>query len=112
MASADFERIGNLSVNTGFRAFIEGELLPAIDFDAGEFWRGLESLVEDLTPVNLELLDVRDAMQQQIDDWHGLRADAPLDHAEYVAFLKDIGYLCEPGEPFQISTEDADPEIA
>ena len=35
MASADFERIGSLSVNTGFRAFIEDELLPAIDFDAG-----------------------------------------------------------------------------
>jgi len=112
MASANFERIGNLSVNTGFRAFIEDELLPAIDFDAGEFWQGLESLVEDLTPVNCELLDVRDAMQQQIDDWHGLHAEAPLDHADYVTFLKSIGYLCESGEPFQISTEGADPEIA
>lgn len=112
MASADNERIGNLSVNTGFRAFIEVELLPAIDVDAGKFWHGLESLVEDLTPVNRDLLHVRDAMQHQIDDWHGLRADVPLDHAEYVAFLKDIGYLHESGEPFQISTEGADPEIA
>jgi malate synthase len=112
MASADFERIGNLSVNTGFRAFIEDELLPAIDFDAGEFWQGLESLVEDLTPANRNLLHVRDVMQQQIDDWHGLHAEAAPDHAGYVAFLKDIGYLCEPGAPFQISTEGADPEIA
>lgn len=112
MASMHSDQIGNLSVNTGFRAFIEDELLPAIDFDAGEFWQGLESLIEDLTPVNRDLLHVRDAMQQQIDDWHGLQADAPLDHAEYVAFLKDIGYLQESGEPFQISTEGADPEIA
>ena len=112
MASRDSEQIGNLSVNTAFRAFIEAELLPAIDVDAGEFWRGLETLIEDLTPVNRDLLLLRDAMQQQIDDWHGLRADAPLDHAEYVAFLKDIGYLHESGEPFQISTEGVDPEIA
>ena len=112
MASRDTEQIGNLSVNTGFRAFIEDELLPAIDVDAGEFWQGLESLIEDLTPVNRDLLLLRDAMQQQIDDWYGLRADAPLDHAEYVAFLKDIGYLHESGEPFKISTEGVDPEIA
>jgi len=44
MASMDSEQIGNLSVNTGFRAFIEDELLPAIDVDAGGFWQGLESL--------------------------------------------------------------------
>ncbi len=112
MPSADFERIGSLSVNPAFRAFVENELLPAIDFDAGEFWRGLESLIADLTPSNRNLLHVRDVMQQQIDDWHGLRQDVPLDHAEHVAFLRDIGYLCEPGEPFQISTEGVDPEIA
>jgi malate synthase len=34
------------------------------------------------------------------------------DAAAYQAFLTDIGYLCPQPEPFQISTEGVDPEIA
>jgi malate synthase len=112
MASTEHVQVGNLSVDRGFRAFIEHEVLPAIGLDADGFWRDLGSLVEDLTPVNRELLRVRDAMQQQIDDWHGLHPDRSFDHEEYVGFLKDIGYLVEPGEPFEITTADVDPEIA
>ena len=112
MASTEHEKIGNLSVDRAFRAFIEHEVLPATGLDADHFWRGLESLVEDLTPTNRDLLRLRDAMQQRIDDWHGLHADRPIDHDEYVAFLKEIGYLLEPGEPFKIATAGVDAEIA
>jgi malate synthase len=112
MASTEHVQVGNLSVERGFRAFIEHEVLPAIGLDADGFWQGLESLVEDLTPTNRELLRLRDAMQQRIDDWHGLHADGPIEHDEYVAFLRDIGYLLEPGEPFEITTAGVDAEIA
>ena len=112
MASTEFEQVGNLSVHREFRAFIEDEVLPAIGLNADQFWQGLESLLDELTPINRELLRVRDAMQQQIDDWHGLQPDGPIDHAAYRAFLSDIGYLKEPGEPFLISTAGVDPEIA
>ena len=40
------------------------------------------------------------------------RAGKPLVHAEYEAFLREIGYLVPEPAPFQISTTNVDPEIA
>ena len=104
--------IGGLSVDPAFFRFIEEELLPAIDFDNREFWRGLESLIVDLTPTNRELLQKRDELQEKIDSWHLSQGDSPWEHEKYTAFLKEIGYLLDPGEAFQITTTAVDPEIA
>ncbi|NIL95023.1 MAG: malate synthase G [Woeseiaceae bacterium] len=112
MASKQHEPIGNLLVHRAFRNFVEDELLPSIDFDAESFWQGLESLIRELTPANRELLRIRDMLQQKIDDWHGLHDGPNFDHDDYVAFLRDIGYLLEPGESFEIGTTGVDPEIA
>jgi len=91
---------------------VEGELLPAIDLDPSKFWQGLESLVDELTPTNRDLLAVRDDLQLRIDQWHIARAGQPWKQDEYIAFLKDIGYVIDPCEPFQVATEGVDPEIA
>jgi len=101
-----------LAVHPEFLDFVERELLPAAGLDAESFWPGLASLLTDLGPRNRELLDKRDRLQAQIDDWHRANAGQPWDHAAYVGFLKDIAYLEETGEPFTISTRDVDPEIA
>ena len=37
------------------------------------FWSGFEALIDDLAPVNRELLQTRDALQQQIDDRAALK---------------------------------------
>jgi malate synthase len=112
MANTDFEPIGSLSVQTIFRRFVEDELLPVAGLQPADFWGGLESLVAELTPANRELLRVRDVIQQQIDDWHGLHGGPTFDHDEYVAFLRQIGYLRDPGDAFEITTRNVDPEIA
>jgi len=65
-----------------------------------------------LTPTNRDLLAVRDDLQAQIDQWHIARAGQPWNHDEYVDFLKDIGYLTDSGEPFQIATAGVDAAIA
>jgi len=95
-----------------FREFVEGELLPAIGFDPDAFWSGLTALVTDLTPRNRELLETRDRLQAEIDDYHRERRGQPIDRDDYLAFLKRIGYLREPGDAFNIDTEGVDPEIA
>ena len=87
---------------------MEGELLPAIDIDAKEFWNGLESLVDDLTPVNRDLLRTRDDLQRRIDEWHKSQEGSSWDHADYVAFLREIDYLKKPGESFTIATNGVD----
>ena len=104
--------VGKVSVDPAFFDFVEEELLPAIEFDPDRFWSGFEALIDELTPVNRQLLHTRDLMQQRIDDWHGSQLDEAFDHTEYVQFLKSIGYLLEPGEPFRITTDNVDPEIA
>ena len=104
--------VGNLRVKSVLFRFVEDELLPAIDQDSAAFWRGFEALIDDLTPVNRNLLQFRDELQRKIDAWHGARRGVPWDHGEYVDFLKGIGYLKEMGESFQITTAGVDPEIA
>ena len=104
--------VGGLRVDTAFFDFVEDELLPSIDTEPASFWSGLEALIDDLTPVNRELLQKRDVLQQQIDEWHRARPGGDYDHAEYVSFLKSIGYLRDAGDAFSIGTQNVDPEIA
>lgn len=106
------EAMGAMLVDTSFLCFIEDELLPAIGVDSSEFWTGLESLLDDLTPTNRDLLRIRDELQERIDAWHKSQGGPSWDHAEYVGFLQEISYLREPGESFQIGTEGVDAEIA
>ena len=94
---------GALTIAPVFAQFLEDELLPAIGMSPADFWAGLESIVGDLTPLNRALLEKRDAMQ---------RPGQPWQHDEYVAFLREIGYLVPDGEPFQVETENVDREIA
>jgi len=108
----DWQTVGNLHVESAFYAFVTEELLPAINFDAGEFWAGLEKIIDDLAPLNRNLLRVRAELQRQIDDWHRERPGGELCREDYIAFLRRIGYLQEEGAPFQISTTGVDPEIA
>ena len=112
MSIEDRQIIGALSISPVFFDFVEQELLPAIGFESAEFWSGLESIITELTPTNRALLTVRDELQQRIDEWHIARQGAAWQHADYVAFLKDIGYLVDAGEPFEIETENVDAEIA
>ena len=103
--------VGSLSVDPAFYNFVEYELLPAIEFDSVEFWRGLEDIVCDLTAANRKLLSTRREMQQQIDAWHQLRKGGEWNHDEYVSFLQEIGYLGEAASQSEISTTDVDAEI-
>jgi malate synthase len=104
--------VGGLSIDPVFFHFVEEELLPAIEFEAATFWSGLESIINELTPVNRQLLEIRDDLQAQIDQWHSDHAGINFPHSEYMDFLYRIGYLREEGEPFAIETTNVDPEIA
>ena len=112
MASSDNEQIGSLQVDPAFNAFVTEELLPAIELGADQFWMGVEAIIDDLTPVNRDLLAKRDALQASIDEWHQARSGKPLDHDEYVGFLRQLGYLTDVGDEFKITTEGVDAEIA
>ena len=104
--------VGGLSVDAVFHRFVEEELLPAIDFGADIFWTNLEDLINDLTPENRRLLGIRDRIQQRLDTWLMQRRKTGWKHADHVEFLKHIGYIAKLGEPFSVTTQGVDPEIA
>ncbi|HNO60615.1 MAG TPA: malate synthase G, partial [Plasticicumulans sp.] len=104
--------IGGLQVAKPLYDLVQNTLLPGTGLEAAGWWTALEAIVTDLAPRNRELLAKRDALQAQIDAWHVARRGQPHDHAAYVAFLREIGYLLPEGPDFQVSTDNVDPEIA
>jgi len=76
------------------------------------FWNGLESIINEFSPRNKELLEIRESMQEQIDAWHLANPGLEKNLDVYKDFLKDIGYLLEESEDFNISTKNVDPEIS
>ena len=112
MTHNDRKAAGGLSVDPVFHEFVETELLPAIGFDSASFWGGVEAIINDLTPTNRKLLAIRDDFQAKIDKWHQDQQGAPLQHAEYVDFLREINYLGGGDEFPLIATENVDTEIA
>lgn len=100
-----------LTVHPTFQAFIEQELLPAIDMAPARFWAGVQHIVETLSPLNQALLDQRQRLQSRIDEYCETNPGKP-DPDVYRQFLEDIGYLKAPGPDFRITTANVDPEIA
>jgi malate synthase len=113
-ASQTFEHVerSGLRVAPVLASFIEEAALPGTGVDAARFWEGLAALVHDLTPRNEALLERREQIQAEINEWHLRRRNQPHDHEAYKAFLAEIGYLLPEGEPFTIETSNVDPEIA
>ena len=102
---------GNLKVSKELDNFLRKEVVPEIDVDPENFWKSFEKVLEEFGPRNKELLEKRETIQKQIDDWHVAKKDEGHNHEEYLNFLKEIGYLIDEGEDFQITTQNVDDEI-
>ena len=92
--------------------FVEGEVLPGLEFDPAAFWSGAAKVFGGLAPECRRLLETRDRLQARIDAWHDARRGEPFDAAVYAAFLREIGYLVDEPAPFRIDTRDVDDELA
>lgn len=104
--------VRQLRVAAELHAFVENEALPGTGIDPAAFWGETEALIADLAPVNAQLLQRRREFQEQLDTYYRTTWSPTTTPLEYAAFLRSIGYLVEPPEPFQITTSDVDPEIA
>jgi malate synthase len=104
--------VGGLKVARELHELIDNEMLPGTGVASDSFWKGLEAICTDLVPRNRELLAVRDELQAKIDDWHQAHQGQAHDPDAYEAFLREIGYLLEEGDDFEISTSNVDEEIA
>ena len=101
---------GGLQIADELFTLINNDIAPGTGIEPEHFWTALEQILNDLGPKNKALLAKRDQLQAQIDAWH--RANGAGEAKAYKAFLTEIGYLVPEGEDFQITTENAEPEIA
>ncbi len=107
----DKVEIGGLAIDKALYELVEREIAPGTNVDTDDFWRSLEKIVSELGPKNKALLQKRDELQTQINQWHRENNDIS-DFRRYKQFLSDIGYLLPEGETFEITTSNVDEEIS
>jgi len=103
---------GNLSIDKVLVDFIADEAIPGTDTNVEDFWSKFDLVVHELAPINKKLIQKREAIQKQIDDWHLANKGKDLNRDEYFKFLKSIGYIVDEKEDFLVSTANVDDEIA
>ena len=77
-----------------------------------EFLDNCSKVVHELAPINKKLIEKRETIQKEIDDWHKLRKGKQFDKTEYVNFLRSLNYLVEEKDDFKIETSNVDEEIS
>ena len=109
---SEYVNQNNIKIDQILFDFVNQHALPGTDIAQDQFWTGFAKLLEKFAPINADLLARRESLQSQIDEWHIEHKGQNLDQAAYQSFLHEIGYLVEEPAPFEISTQNVDPEIA
>jgi malate synthase len=102
--------ISGLSVDRSLYDLVE-EISAGTGVETPSFWQSLAQIVDELGPQNADLLQQRDRLQAQIDAWHKANP-GPVQLDPYRTFLQEIGYLVPEPDPFKITTDNVDDEIA
>ena len=101
----------SLTVSSYLKDFLENEVLVGLDITKEHFWSSFEKIVNEFSPRNKALLQKREDIQSQIDNWHINHKDEDFNLEKYKTFLTDIGYIAPRSADFTISTDNVDPEI-
>ncbi len=109
--SSNYEKINNLRVSRELVKFVNDELLNDTYIEKEKFWLNFDKVVHELAPQNYKLIQIREKLQKNIDDWHIKNKGNEIKLDEYKEFLKKIGYLKDEGPDFKIETSDVDDEI-
>ena len=104
-------QVAGLQVAKPLHELIGREAIAGTGVDEKAFWQGLAGIVAELGPRNRALLERRETLQTQIDQWH---RDNPGRHTDpaYRTYLEEIGYLQPEADDLQVSTANVDAEIA
>ncbi|MDZ7840565.1 MAG: malate synthase G [Gammaproteobacteria bacterium] len=108
----DYSEVAGLKVSANIRTLVDEEIAPGTDVTAEAFWQSLAAIISRFAPDNRMLLEERDRIQREIDDWVAGNRSRLLDTTGQKAFLESIGYIVEEGGPFKVDVSDVDDEIA
>ena len=65
---------------------VSDRICPQVGIDADAFWQSFAAIIQRFAPRNLALLNKREQLQSEIDQWHQ-QHQADFDFADYKAFL-------------------------
>ncbi len=103
--------LGKSKINESLYNFVNNEVAPDTGIDVESFWNQFINSANILAKKNKFLLNKRDEIQKQIDDWH-INNKGNFNIESYKNFLKEIGYIVEEKNNFKIETENVDSEIS
>ena len=101
----------SIDISKPLKDFVANEVLPGLDITPNYFWTSFQDILDKFKQRNIDLLNKRELLQNQIDQWHIERKDSGFEPDEYKNFLTEIGYLFPRSNDFKIQTKDVDPEI-
>ena len=107
-----FVTTNDLKIDKTLFDFINNEVLPGTDINQDDFWKKFSKVVHEISPENKKLIEKRENIQKQIDEWHLANPKDKFDKNKYTEFLKSISYLIDEGSEFKITTSNVDDEIA
>ncbi len=108
---SNYQSVNNLKVSKELLSFVNDELLTGTGLSPEKFWLGFDKAVHDLAPKNKKLIEIRDNLQKEINNWHKEKKGEEIKIQEYKKFLQKIGYLKNEGPDFKIKTNNVDDEI-
>ena len=109
--SASYKNIYKLKVAENLLSFVNDELLKDTGINPEKFWLGFDEAAHELAIKNKELIKKRENIQKKIDQWHIENRGNEFKLDEYKKFLKQINYIIDEGEDFDIETDNVDDEI-
>ncbi len=105
-----YVKTNDLKVDSVLYEFINKEAIPGTDLNSETFWRKFSETVNQLAPINKELIQKRDEIQKKIDNWH--KENKNFNKDKYTDFLRSISYIISSKSDFKISTDNVDEEIS
>ena len=109
--STSYKNIYKLKVAENLLSFVNDELLKDTGINPEKFWLGFDEAAHELAIKNKELIKKREDIQKRIDQWHIKNKGKEFKLDEYKKFLKQINYIIDEGEDFDIETDNVDDEI-
>mgnify|MGYP001420288504 FL=1 len=109
--STSYKNIYKLKVAENLLSFVNDELLKDTGINPEKFWLGFDEAAHELAIKNKELIKKREDIQKKIDQWHIKNKGNKFELEEYKKFLKQINYIIDEGEDFDIETDNVDDEI-
>ena len=100
-----------LKISSELFNFINDEVIPGTNIKSDEFWNKFEKVVHELAPLNKNLIQKREEIQNKIDTWHKQNKEEDFNKKKYTEFLRSISYIVDEKENFTIETTDVDSEI-